>query len=273
MREKVNILNLPFIVDMRKICDLMYKKGWNERNGGNVSCILDENELAQYDIDLNFSQRIYPLEFSIPELANMYFLITGTGKYLKNVFEYPKENLGIIKILEDGTGYKIIWGLENAKPTSEISTHLLCHKVRLKIDPLHRIIIHNHATNIEAMTFIHNLTDKDFTKCLWKMQTESIVVFPEGIGVLPWMLCGSDLIGKATAEKMSEYRLVVWAHHGILGAGRSFDETFGLIETAEKAAEIFIKIAGKEIKQTIKDEELLILAKEFNVNHNKKFFD
>lgn len=85
--------------------------------------------------------------------------------------------------------------------------------------------------------------------------------------------CGSDLIGKATAEKMSEYRLVVWAHHGILGAGRNFDETFGLIETAEKAAEIFIKIAGKEIKQTITDDELIILAKEFNVNYNRKFLD
>lgn len=272
MKEKLEIVNAPFMLEIRHICDLMYKKGWNERNGGNVSCILNENEIANYDIDLNCNREKFPLEFQIPSLDGMYLLITGTGKYLKNVFDYPKENLGIIKISEKGSCYEIVWGLDNAKPTSEISTHLLCHETRLKKDPLHKVIIHNHATNIEAMTFIQDLNDKEFTKTLWKMQTESIVVFPEGIGVLPWMICGSKLIGNATAEKMETHRLVVWAHHGILGAGRSFDETFGLIETAEKAAEIFIKIAGLQIKQNISDENLMLLAKEFNVNYNKDFF-
>lgn len=258
---------------MGKICNLMYRKGWNERNGGNISCILSESELSEYNIDNFSNNNTYELEFSIPELSKMYFLITGTGKYFKNVFEEPKENLGIIKISDDGNKYKIIWGMNDFKPTSELSTHLLCHKVRLEKDPLHKIIIHNHATNIGAMTFIQNLNDKDFTRCLWKMQTESIIVFPEGIGVLPWMVCGNNIIGKATAEKMSEYRLVIWAHHGILGAGRNFDETFGLIETAEKAAEIFIKIVDKDIKQLITDEELIELANSFNVNYNKKFLN
>ncbi|MBQ8095177.1 MAG: class II aldolase/adducin family protein [Clostridia bacterium] len=31
---------------------------------------------------------------------------------------------------------------------------------------------------------------------------------------------------------------IVWAQHGIYGANKDLDETFGLIETAEKAAEI-----------------------------------
>ena len=147
----------------------------------------------------------------------------------------------------------------------------MCHAARLKSDPSHRAIIHNHATNVEAMTFIENLNDRDFSRTLWKMQTESIIVFPEGVGVLPWMVCGSDLIGKATAKKMEEYRIVIWAQHGILGAGKSLEETFGLIETVEKAAEIYIKIAGLDIKQTITDEELKVLADTFKVNYNKKF--
>lgn len=268
---KENIINAPFMIKMRKICDLMYNKGWDERNGGNVSYILTEEDISQYSSELEHNGRTFELESSIPSLAGKYFLITGTGKYFKNVLEYPKENLGIINISNDGKSYKIIWGLQNSKPTSEISTHLLCHKTRLENDKEHRVIIHNHATNIEAMTFIENLNDRDFTRTLWKMQTESIVVFPEGIGVLPWMVCGSDTIGKATAEKMKKYRLVVWAHHGILGAGKDFDETFGLIETAEKASEIYIKIANLNIKQTIKDKELKELARVFNVNFNKEF--
>ena len=31
---------------------------------------------------------------------------------------------------------------------------------------------------------------------------------------------------------------IVWAQHGIYGANKDLDETFGLIETAEKAADI-----------------------------------
>lgn len=34
------------------------------------------------------------------------------------------------------------------------------------------------------------------------MCTECIVVFPDGIGVLPWMFCGTNEIGKITAKEM-----------------------------------------------------------------------
>ena len=259
------------MLEMRKICTLMYQKGWNERNGGNISYLLEEKTVKKY-LDDDIEGREFALESAQPDLAGKYFLITGTGKYLKNVNENPEANLGIVKISEDGSKYKIVWGLPESKPTSEISAHLLSHAVRLKQDQLHKVIIHNHATNIEAMSFIEDLTDKAFTRVLWQMQTESIVVFPEGVGVLPWMVCGSDLIGSATAEKMQKYRLVVWAHHGIFGAGRSIDEAFGLIETAEKAAEIYMKIAHLKIKQTITDEELIELAETFKVDYNKEFF-
>lgn len=256
-------------MEMRKICELMYQKGWNERNGGNVSYILNDDEIKEY-IDIFTDNRKIELESPKINLANKYILVTGTGKYFKNIFEYPEENLGIIKISEDGKTYTISWGLIDAKPTSELSTHLMCHEIRLKKDIEHKVIIHNHATNIEAMSFVEELKDKSFTKMLWKMQTESIVVFPEGVGVIPWMVCGSDIIGNATAKKMEKYRLVVWAHHGIFGAGRSFDEAFGLIETAEKAAEIYIKIANLNIKQTITDNELKLLAETFKVNYNEE---
>ena len=69
------------------------------------------------------------------------------------------------------------------------------------------------------------------------MSTECIVVFPEGISVLPWMVCGTNEIGEATAEKIGDTRIVLWAAHGIFGTGRDMDEVFGLIETVEKAAE------------------------------------
>ena len=47
------------------------------------------------------------------------------------------------------------------------------------------------------------------------MCTECIVVFPDGVSVLPWMLCGTNEIGEATRDKMASARLVVWAQHGL----------------------------------------------------------
>ena len=52
------------------------------------------------------------------------------------------------------------------------------------------------------MTYVHDLDEVAFTRTLWQMCTECVVVFPDGVNVLPWMLCGTNEIGVATAEKM-----------------------------------------------------------------------
>lgn len=86
------------------------------------------------------------------------------------------------------------------------------------------------------------------------------------ISVIPWLVPGSNEIGEATAAKMKETRLVVWPQHGIYGSGKDMDETFGLIETAEKAAQIYtIVMAQGGIKQTLEDDNLKLLADAFGV--------
>ena len=69
------------------------------------------------------------------------------------------------------------------------------------------------------------------------MKLNVSLFFPEEVGVLPWMVCGTNEIGQATTKKMEEYRLVIWAHHGIYGVGRSLDEAFGLLKQRKKLLE------------------------------------
>ena len=97
------------------------------------------------------------------------------------------------------------------------------------------------------------------------------MVFPDGVNVLPWMLCGTVSIGQATAEAMRSSRLVVWAQHGIYGAGADLDDAFGLIETAEKAAEIYMKIAHLPRLNTITDSQLRQLAERFDLTPREGF--
>ena len=260
-----NILEAPFLVEMIRTTTNMYAHGWDERNGGNISLLLDEKEVAEY-LDTSKVIRTIPTGFQAPELEGKYFLVTGTGKYFKNVQYAPDVNLGVVRLTNGGETAELLWGFsDGGKFTSEFPAHMMSHVARLKVDPQNHVVMHCHPANLLAMTFVHDLDEIKFTRTLWQMCTECIVVFPEGVNVLPWMLCGTNEIGEATAEKMLTARLVVWSMHGIYGAGKDLDETFGLIETAEKAAEIYMKIAHLPLKQTITDEQMHQLEAHFGV--------
>ena len=80
-------------------------------------------------------------------------------------------------------------------------------------------------------------------------------------------------IREATAKKMKEFRLVIWGMHGIYGAGKTMDETFGLIETVEKAAQIYMLTAHLPRVNTIRDTEMQSLAEYFGVDYRKDFLN
>lgn len=234
---------------------------------------IPEEEVAEY-MDITNVRRVIPLGFNAKELIGKYFLVTGTGKYFKNVNGDPETNLGLFRIAQDGKNAELLWGYaDGGKFTSELPAHLMSHIERIKVDPENRVVMHCHPTNLVAMTYVHELETKGFTHTLWQMSTECIVVFPEGVEVLPWMLCGTNEIGVATAEKMKSARVVVWAMHGIYGAGKTLDETFGLIETVEKAAQIYMLIGDRKRINTIKDEDMVKLVKLFGVKYRKDFLD
>ena len=57
---------------------------------------------------------------------------------------------------------------------------------------------------------------------------------------------------------------MVWTNHGIYGTGKDMDEAFGLIETVEKTAQIYMLALGHTVN-VIPDETLWGLAKRFDV--------
>jgi rhamnulose-1-phosphate aldolase len=255
-----DILSAPYLTQMIRTATNMYNHGWDERNGGNISLLLTQEEVTPY-LDVTKVLRCIPTGFSAPALGGRYFLVTGTGKYFKNIQYDPACNLGLFRLSSDGTQAQLLWGFsDGGRFTSELPAHLMSHETRLAQDPSHRVVMHCHPSNLLAMTYVHDLDEREFTRTLWQMCTECIMIFPEGVNVLPWMLCGTTEIGRATAQKMETARLVVWAQHGIYGTGRDLDETFGLIETAEKGAEIYLKIAHLPRLNTITDTQLQQVA-------------
>lgn len=267
--------NIKFIKGFIELCQKGYNNNWHERNGGNLSYRLNKEEINEVKKYLNYNSEFNPIGTSVQKLANEYFLVTGSGKFFSNVSLYPEDCICIIDIDNKGENYRILWGLKGGgTPTSELPTHLMNHEVKKELtDNKHRVIYHCHPTNIIALTFVLPLDYKVFTRELWEMATECPVVFPNGIGIVEWMVPGGKDIAIATSKLMNRFDAVIWAHHGLLCSGENYDITFGLAHTIEKSAEILVKVMSiiDKKRQTITPQNFRDLAVDFKVNLSEEF--
>lgn len=245
----MRVIDAGFMRAAMRLADDAWHKGWHERNGGNLSYRIKHEELVAIEHELRPPVKWHGLKTGVPELAGEYLLLSGQGKYMRNISQAPEENLGIIRLDENGACWGLVWGLENGgRPSSELPSHLL-NQATKKTHGQERVIYHAHPDNIIALSFVLPLDGRVFTRELWSMMPECVMVFPQGIALLPWMIPGSQDIAQASSLLMREYNVVLWAQHGLFCAGVNFDETFGLMETVEKAASILVKVlamGGKE---------------------------
>lgn len=271
----MNVLDTAFMKAFIRMANDGWEQGWHERNGGNLTYRLTKEEAASIKEELHTDRPWTPIGTSVPGLAGEYFVATGSGKYFRNVIIDPMDSACIVEIDETGEQYRIVWGLVNGgRPTSELPSHLMNHEVKVKkTNGKHRVIYHAHPANVIALTFVLPLSDEVFTRELWEMATECPVVFPDGVGVVPWMVPGGREIAVATSKLMEQYDVAIWAHHGMFCSGETFDLTFGLMHTVEKAAEILVKVLSitPNKLQTIQTDDLRHLAKDFNVTLPEKF--
>ncbi len=257
-----------------RMCGDGWLQGWHERNGGNLTYRMTPAEVEECRGEFSYDRPWVPMGVQDRSLAGEYFLVTGSGKYMRNIPEDPESNIGILEIGPEGNAYRILWGLLNgAKPTSEFDSHYLCHAVRCRATGGEcRVLYHAHPANIVALTFVLPLTASAFSRALWQSETECPIVFPNGVGVVEWMVPGGAEIAEATRRAIEKYDAVVWAHHGLFTSGPDFDAAFGLMHTIEKAAQIRILAlsAGQgRLRQVIPDDGLRQVAEAYGKELNE----
>lgn len=271
----MGITDVTFVQRFIRMCNDGWEQGWHERNGGNLSYRIKPEEIAEVRQYFRGDGEWSPVGASVPGLGGEYFMVTGSGKYFRNVILDPADSTCIIELDEAGENYRICWGLVNGgRPTSELPSHLMNHEVKKAASRgRHRVIYHAHTTNVIALTFVLPLKDEVFTRELWEMATECPIVFPSGVGVVDWMVPGGREIAAATSELMKQYDAAIWAHHGMFCSGEDFDVTFGLMHTIEKAAEILVKTLSMrpDKLQTITAQNFRDLAADFHVELPEKF--
>ncbi len=270
----MKVLEAKFVQGFIRMANDGWEQGWHERNGGNLSYRMKPEEVEE--VRKAFEPKEWQsIGTSVPDLAGEFFLVTGSGKYFRNVIIQPEASICIIEVDSTGENFRILWGLvEGGRPTSELPSHLMNHEVKKRTtDGRYRVIYHAHTINVIALTFVLPLEDEVFTRELWEMATECPVVFPAGIGVVPWLVPGGREIAVATSKLMEKYDVAIWAHHGMFAAGEDFDLTFGLMHTVEKSAEILVKVLSIQPykRQTIQPEQFRQLAKDFKVSLPETF--
>lgn len=200
-----------------------------------------------------------------PELAGRCFLVKATGSRFRDLARQPEKNLLMISIADELDGYHILWGGEGSgsRPTSELISHLKIHGFLYRNDLPQKAVVHTHPTHLVALTHIEHYNYEDaLNRLLWAMHPEVKIFLPEGVGLASYRRPGSEDLADVTVNAMTHHRVVVWEKHGCTAIGTDVFEAFDLIDTVNKAAEIFFicKSAGYE-PQGLSDEQLAELVK------------
>jgi rhamnulose-1-phosphate aldolase len=243
----------------------LWLRGWAERNAGNLSYRLRPEDLSGAALQ---EEPWHDLGAHLPDVAGRRFLLTATGSFFRELEQAPERDLGVIEVEESGRRYRTIWGYrDGGRPTSEMLPHLRAHAARIRTgQDRERAVLHTHPTNLIALTYAVSLTTHSLSRLLWEMHTECIVVFPRGCGFLDWRLPGSEEQAQATAAVFEKRTLAVWQHHGAVALGIDFETAFGLVETADKAAEVYLKVAALgPVTQRLSTAQLEALAEKFAV--------
>jgi rhamnulose-1-phosphate aldolase len=232
---------IRFVAEAAALLDLCWGLGWNEANGGNFSWRLPTEEtkdlLARTVPALEPGAEV-PLPAAHPSLDGELFLVTGSGQFFRHAAERPDQVLGIVEIVAGGTAFRRLWGhTSGARPTMEFPTHLVGHDVRKRVSGgRERVILHAHVPELVVLSYIRGIDGRALTRALWEKMPECLVLFPDGIRIVPPLMPSTVEIAEASAKELEKSRVILWSHHGIFVSEESPDKAFALVETIEKAA-------------------------------------
>ena len=266
-------------VGFARLCHDGFLQGWHEANGGNLSYRMSQRDVAAFEDECALEGPWTASGVRARGLEDAFLLVTASGAHLRNVALRPRECTGVIQLNGRADAWRAVWGFEGGgRPTSELGAHLACHSVRMAAtDGAARVVYHAHCPNVIALSTLIAPDVRAWTRALWRSMTECVMVFPEGVGVVPWTVPGSAEIAQETARLMEEHAAVVWIQHGLVVSGATLDDAFGLAHTVEKATGLYLAAraanGGAEPGFLIADEELRAVCQACGAEPNPAFLD
>lgn len=213
--------------------------GASEAAAGNLSiCVRESLEVRE----LFPQMTLVDLPTPAPDLVNATLIVTGSGRRLREIAAAPTANLACFIVEPGGKTGRLFTSPEAhfKRVTSEFNSHLAVHHDQMRTRPvgLHAII-HAQPRYLTFLSHIPKYQDERYLNShLMRWQPETIINLPEGIGILPFLLPGSNHLMIETMLCMRAHQLVVWSQHGIMArADDSLLHALDLVEYMETAAQ------------------------------------
>ena len=243
----------------------------SEGAAGNISIFLG------WPID---PRRKFPIEeaFTLPEaapeLANGMFVVTGSGRRLREIKDDPAANLGCLIVNPDGRTARLFTSPRRlfARLTSEFNSHLAVHRSQVALTGTNfSAVVHGQPRHLTYLSHVPKYRDTAYlSRHLLRWQPEAIVNLPEGLGVVPFLVPGSAELMQATVAGLERHRVVVWAKHGAVArSDQSVKRAVDRIEYAETIASYeYLNLVNHEQADGLSVEEILSICAELDIKQS-----
>ncbi len=247
----------------------LYEIGASEGTAGNISvCVrwqLNPRKLFPLSRSIELPQRV-------PELEGTSFVVTGSGRRLREIIENPLAHLGVV-VVHRGGGTADLYTSRDCKfknVTSEFNSHLGVHYDQmLAINTNFHAVIHTHPPFLTFLSHIPQYQDTSYlSRHVVRWQPEIIVNLPEGIGFAPFEVPSSSKLVSANVELFRSHSVVVWSKHGVMTrSDSSLEHAADYMEYAETGARYeYYNLTTGGIGEGLSVEEIHAICKVFKVD-------
>jgi rhamnulose-1-phosphate aldolase len=215
-----------------------------------------------------------PLPQPVPELAGAVFLVTGSGRRLREVIDEPAANIGAVCVDSGGRTGKLFTSRRRRfeRLTSEFNSHLAVHYDQMLSGGTNfHAVIHAQPPHLTYLSHIPRYREEGYLNAhLLRWQPETVVNLPEGIGFVPFRIPGSPELMQGTVDSLRRHRIVVWAKHGAMARSDvSVNRAVDRVEYAEVAAKYeYFNLCDGEIAEGLTAEELRGICQAFDVRQS-----
>jgi rhamnulose-1-phosphate aldolase len=211
------------------------------------------------------------LPVSAPDLAGATIIVSGSGRRLRDILEAPTANLACIVVEAGGRTGRMLTApdCQFKRTTSEFNSHLAVHHNQMRSKEINfHAVLHAQPLHLTYLSHLPDYQEKQYlNRHLLRWQPETILNFPEGIGILPFILPGSAELTVETMLALREHRIVIWSRHGVMArAEDSIFHALDLIEYAETAAHYeYLNLAAGGPSEGLSPEHLRAISASWNI--------
>jgi rhamnulose-1-phosphate aldolase len=211
---------------------------------------------------------------SVPELAGATFLVSGSGRRLREIINNPTANVGCIVVDPDGSTGKLYTAYDHSfeRVTSEFNSHLAVHYDQIIASGTNfHAIIHAQPMHLTYLSQVPRYQDEHYLNThLLRWQPETIINLPEGLGFIPFRIPSSPQLMEGNVQALRNHRIVVWAKHGVMARSDvSVKHAADLVEYAETAAKYeYLNLSVGEIGEGLSVDDVRGICQTFKIKQS-----